>query len=128
LSLEALVQLTMGGPMPIYNGGMLQVSLRYYDDTAKRPGLPPDVAALISRAEVDEVTLTLCNLHVHKSRSLILQGGAYGEHNLISIESDGVITDIGSRWLRIELAPATNIVCRIKLARYVNQPSYIEPF
>ena len=35
---EALVQLTMGGPPPIYNGGLLHVPVRHFDARAKRPG------------------------------------------------------------------------------------------
>jgi hypothetical protein len=128
LSMEALVQLTMGGVMPIYNGGMLNVSLRYFDDEAKRPGLPPDVAVLISQIDADGINATLCNLHVHKKRSLILLGGAFGEHKLISIETDQGATAIEDKWLRIELAPASMMTCRICLARFVYQPSYAEPF
>ena len=37
---EALVQLTWGGPQVIYNGGLQQARVRYYDADARRPGLP----------------------------------------------------------------------------------------
>ena len=43
---EALVQLTWGGPQVIYNGGLQQARVRYYDADRRRPGLPPSVAAL----------------------------------------------------------------------------------
>ena len=45
---EALVQLTLGAPQIIYNGGLLHCRLRYFDADRKRPGLPPDAAALVS--------------------------------------------------------------------------------
>ena len=37
---EALVQLTWGGPQVIYNGGLQQARVRYYDAGRRRPGLP----------------------------------------------------------------------------------------
>ena len=37
---EALVQLTWGGPQVIYNGGLQQARVRYYDAIRRRPGLP----------------------------------------------------------------------------------------
>ncbi len=45
---EALVQLTWGGPQVIYNGGLQQARVRYYDAGQRRPGLPASVAALVS--------------------------------------------------------------------------------
>ena len=45
---EGLVQLTMGAPLPHYNGGLLVTRLRHFDIQRRRPGLPPDVAALVS--------------------------------------------------------------------------------
>ena len=53
---EGLVQLTMGGPLFTYNGGLLQVALRYFDAERRRPGLPgprtprtpPDTAPIFS--------------------------------------------------------------------------------
>ena len=35
---EALVQLTWGGPQVIYNGGLQQARVRYYDAVRRRPG------------------------------------------------------------------------------------------
>ena len=42
---EVLTQLTWGAPQVVYNGGIAQARLRYYDADRGRPGLPPDVAA-----------------------------------------------------------------------------------
>ena len=33
---EALVQLTLGGPQPMYNGGMLHTTVRYFDAERRR--------------------------------------------------------------------------------------------
>jgi len=74
---EALVQLTMGGPLPVYNGGLLKVAVRHFDAAAKRPGLSPDVAALVRHIEDDAIDLTLANTNPMDSRRLIVQAGAY---------------------------------------------------
>ena len=46
--LEGLVQLTLGGPQPLYHGGLLHCRVRYFDPQRRRPGLPPDVALALS--------------------------------------------------------------------------------
>ena len=48
---EALIQLTLGAPQLIYNGGLLMSRLRYFDFDRKRPGLPKDTAALVETLE-----------------------------------------------------------------------------
>ena len=37
---EGLVQLTLGAPLPHYNGGLLVTRLRFFDAQRRRPGLP----------------------------------------------------------------------------------------
>jgi hypothetical protein len=59
---EALTQLTWGGLQVVYNGGAAQATLRYYDADRSRPGLPPDVAALVSSIDPDATVVTLVNL------------------------------------------------------------------
>ena len=50
---EALMQLTLGAPQIVYNGGLLTARVRYFDAERRRPGLPPDVAALVETLEAD---------------------------------------------------------------------------
>ena len=38
---EGLVQLTCGGPLPHYNGGLFVTRLRHFDPQQKRPGRAP---------------------------------------------------------------------------------------
>lgn len=80
VTLEGLLQLTLGAPSPLYNGGLLMARLRYYNVDARRPGLPEDVAALVEKLEDDRTVVTLANLHATRSRELIVQAGAFGEH------------------------------------------------
>ncbi|MFH1571238.1 MAG: hypothetical protein ABIL09_24835, partial [Gemmatimonadota bacterium] len=77
---EGLVQLTMGGPLYNYNGGLLMVRVRYFDAERRRPGLPPEVAALVEELEDRRATVRLVNLSATQSRRVVLQGGAFGEH------------------------------------------------
>jgi hypothetical protein len=85
VTLEGLLQLTLGAPSPLYNGGLLMARLRYYDAEAKRPGLPPDVSALVETLEENRTVVTLVNLHPVKRRQVIVQGGAFGEHKFTSV-------------------------------------------
>ena len=66
---EGLVQLTCGGPQIILHGGLLHVPLRYFDAAERRPGLPPDVGALVHNVAADHVSVTLANTNMlHKRR------------------------------------------------------------
>ncbi|MCU6709594.1 hypothetical protein M6D81_12870 [Paenibacillus sp. J5C_2022] len=129
---EALVHLTMGGLPPVYNGGLLQVSVRYYDADRGRPGLPDSVSALVSSVQREEITLTLCNLHPYESRRLIAQAGAFGEHQFKSVqwlpEEEEQPMTINGRWFEVELGPGCTGELRIMMNRWTNQPSYATPF
>ena len=133
ITTEALVHLTMGGPMPIYNGGLLMVSLRYFDADKQRPGLPEDMAALIKACAVDHITLTLCNLHPMERRTTVLQAGAFAEHRITTVayqqESGKPLTlAVDSSSFEVELGPGCVLDLNIGLERFVNQPSYALPY
>ena len=83
---EALIQLTCGGPQIIYHGGLLHVRLRYFDAAARRPGLPPDVGALVTELDADSVTVQLTNSSPLHERRVILQAGAFGEHHFTDVD------------------------------------------
>jgi len=87
---EALLQLTTGTPQVLYNGGLLAGRLRYYDPDRTRPGLPPDVAALVTRVDGDGVGVRLVNLSAGRARRVVVAAGAFGEHRItaVGIEPD----------------------------------------
>lgn len=126
---EALVQLTCGGPQIIYHGGLLHVRLRYYDADTRRPGLPGDVAALVSALDVDSVTVELVNTNPSQSRSLIVQAGAFGEHEFTEATrlDDGSVTGVNSRHLQVTLPPGRSLSLRLGMRRYCHTPSYAQP-
>ncbi|MEM7536335.1 MAG: hypothetical protein AAF639_29400 [Chloroflexota bacterium] len=145
---EALVQLTLGAPQIVYNGGLLHCRVRYYDAITQRPGLPNDVAALVTTLEADRTVLHLINLSPFDERQVIVQAGGFGEHQFISasyetriseytgshkayaappLETERVTMPIDDNYVRVVLPPATEIVLDLAMERYVNQPSYTGP-
>jgi len=124
---EALIQLTMGGMSPIYNGGLLCTDARWFDMDRRRPGLCEDTAVLISEVTDDGYTMTLANLGA-QDHTLCLQGGAYGEHNIVAIDGDGLHLDVNGKWANITLSAGTVVPLQVKLERFANQPSFDEPY
>ncbi len=72
---EALTQLTLGGPMHVYHGGLQVARFRYFDAAGRRPGLPQGVAALVDGLWDDGATLTLVNTDAVHAGEVVIQGG-----------------------------------------------------
>jgi hypothetical protein len=136
LACEALTQLTLGGPLPLYNGGLLIARVRYYDAQRRRPGLPSDVAALVSAVEADRTKLTLANLHADQSRDLVVQAGAMGEHRFTTASFGARragrlrqhTVEVNHKFLRVHLPPTTRITLDLGTERFVHAPSYEAPW
>jgi len=133
VNVEALVQLTTGGLPPVYHGGLWMTSLRHYDAQNKRPGLPKDVAALVSEVLKGALTVTLVNTSPTQPRSLIMEAGAFGEHEFMEAEitelaGDPEVVHIGGKWLAVDLAPASVVTLKLKMKRFVNEPRYQLPW
>jgi hypothetical protein len=121
---EALAQLTLGGPMHVYHGGLQQARLRYFDVAGKRPGLPQGVAALVHGLTADSAQLTLVNTDAGKTVDLIIQAGAFGEHEFTSANG----TSAFGRWLHVTLAPGATAELTLGMRRFANPPSYDTPW
>ena len=76
-----LVQLCLGGPLPHYKGGLLVTRLRHFDAQRQRPGLPPDVAVLVSKMTEEKTELHLVNLSASQHRQVLVQAGSMGGHH-----------------------------------------------
>ncbi|MBN1341989.1 MAG: hypothetical protein JXQ73_04875 [Phycisphaerae bacterium] len=128
---ESLIQLACGGPQIIYHGGLLHVRLRYFDVTARRPGLPPDVGALVHAVDGDGVTVTLANTSTLHERRTIIQAGAFGEHTFTGVtDLTGEALEpmaVNAKHLEVVLPPGRTIDLRVGMRRYVNLPSYGQP-
>jgi hypothetical protein len=147
---EALVQLTWGGPQVIYNGGLQQARIRYYDAARRRPGLPASVAALVSSIDPAATAVDLANLDPQQDRTVIVQAGAFAEHTIEAGRYTacpdsswlGDIYDYGhgepavierhinvrAPWLTVRLPASTRIRLTLTLALHSRTPSYVTPF
>ena len=132
ITCEGLVQLTCGGPLPHYNGGLFVTRLRHFDGQQKRPGLPADVGALVTKMTADTTELQLVNLNKTASREVIVQAGAMGGHNFTSVRvntrQEGQTLPVNSVYLRVHLPPNTEIGLELEMERFVNAPSYKHPW
>jgi hypothetical protein len=136
-SVTALTQLMEGGlyiqhtgwakTSPGQGGSLLFCRLRYFDPMRQRAGIPEDVAALIDSMTDDAVTVTLVNVNPTNSRLVIIQGGAYGEHQIESV-SEGTRTQaVNNRSFSLKLAPGAGAKLTIKMKRFANQPTLSMP-
>ncbi len=129
---EGLVELTCGGPLPHYNGGLLVTRVRHFDPQEKRPGLPADVAALVSKLTADMTELELVNLNTSEARDVIIQAGSMGEHNFTTARAkDGnaeKTVEVDGTYLQVHLPPNTHIALAVRMERFVNTPSYQQPW
>ncbi|WP_328892334.1 hypothetical protein [Streptomyces sp. NBC_00236] len=106
---EALLQLTTGSPQVLYNGGLAHLHVRYHDADARRPGLPPDVAALVSDIRPDHTVVELVNLGT-AARSLLVQAGSFAEHHVGAVRvDDGPGRPVGGPYVRVGLPANTRI-------------------
>jgi hypothetical protein len=127
---EGLIQLTCGGPQIIYHGGLLHVRLRYYDADARRPGLPPDVGALVHALDADSARVILVNTNPLEPRRLIAQAGAFGEHRFTQVRdlsNASQSLSVHDKWLEVHLAPGGVVDLELGMERYVHSPSYEQP-
>ena len=132
ITCEGLVQLTCGGPLPHYNGGLLVTRVRHFDPQQKRPGLPPDVGALVTKMTADTTELELVNLSTTEPREVVIQAGGMGEHNFTSARVNGTqhgsTVSVNGMYLHVHLPPYTQIDLVLGMQRFVNAPSYRHPW
>ena len=127
-TVETLVNLTLGGLHPGHQGAPLHCRLRYFDPLARRAGLPNDVAALVEKLSADSTVVTLVNVNQCEPRELIVQGGAYGEHQLASVEMGGKSIPVDRSHFRVRLAPGAGARLTIAGKRYANAPTMWAPW
>jgi hypothetical protein len=149
---EALAQLTWGGPQVVYNGGAAQARLRYYDGQARRPGLAGDVAALVSSIDLEATVVTLVNLSGTRARTVIVQAGAFAEHDIVSARFTGTAgsapawtgedteylhhepepvvarTAVAGPWLEVDLPAGTEITLTLELRANTRPPAFRTPW
>ncbi len=127
-TVEALVRLTLSGLPPKHQGEVLQARVRYFDPIRRRPGLPEDVAALVESLEDESTSLVLVNLNQSEPRTLIVQGGAYGEHRCEQVSSEGRTFPIHRSQFLVSLAPGAGGRLTIAMKRYAGTPTLAQPW
>ena len=127
-STESLVQLMWGALLPGREGGLLNARLRYFDPDRRRAGVPEDVAALVSAMSGTRTSVTLVNLNRSQRKTVIVQGGGYGEHQLVSVTVGGKTTAIDSPLLTVQLEPGAGQTLELTMKRYANAPTSLHPW
>jgi hypothetical protein len=125
---EALVNLMLGGIHPRHQGSPLHCRVRYFDPVARRAGLPPDVAALVDGLSADGATLTLVNVSQTEPRTVVVQGGAYGEHTFGQVTIDGQMVAVDGPAFEVRLAPGAGARLSATMRRYANMPTLRYPW
>ena len=135
---ESLTQLMEAGlyighpgwaPTTPGQGGALQFSrLRYFDPEQRRAGIPEDVAALVDSWTTDSVTVSLVNLNQSAAKSVIVQGGAYAEHQLLSVSDGKATTQVNAPCVPLRLAPGAGARLTIRMKRFANDPTLAFPW
>lgn len=125
----ALRELMLAGIYSGKHGSVLHSRLRYFDPVARRAGVPDDVAALVERISDDEVVFQLVNVNQVESREVIVQAGAYAEHQFQAIAVDEAkVLGIDSPNFTVLLQPGCGARLSAKVERYANQPTLRFPW
>jgi hypothetical protein len=123
-----LVELMLGGLHQVFPGALLHCRLRYFDPDRRRAGVPDDVAALVEKLSADETTVTLVNLNQTHPRNVVVQGGAYGEHQITSVEAGGASVPVDDACFTVRLEPGAGQRLVLKMQRYANPPTLAHPW
>ncbi|HET8546693.1 MAG TPA: hypothetical protein VFL57_01745, partial [Bryobacteraceae bacterium] len=94
----------------------------------RRSSLPESVAALVERLGPDSLTLTLVNIDQVEARTVVVQAGAYGEHQFLSATSEGRTAAIDAPLLTVHLGPGSGGRIEFAMKRYANQPTLAQPW
>ncbi|MDB5312355.1 MAG: hypothetical protein JWO38_6557 [Gemmataceae bacterium] len=126
--ITSLVELTTGG-LPLRRlGSVLHCRLRYFDPATRRAGLPEDVAALVEKQTADSVSVTLVNVNQFAPRTLVVQAGAYAEHEVVEVEVGGRKEKGDGTHFGVRLAPGAGARLTLRMRRYANQPRLAFPW
>ena len=72
--------------------------------------------------------MTLVNLNNTEPRTLVMQGGAYGEHQFESVTIGEKTTRIDSALLTVQLNPGSGERLTLRMKRYANPPTVLHPW
>ncbi len=127
VAVNDLLRLTLGGNLTgrIWT---LHTRVRYFDPENRRAGLPQDVAALVTKMEGGTTGITLVNINPLEPRKVVVQTGAYGEHECLWVEIGGKRFSVNNHHFTINLDPGAGSELVISANRYANQPTLSFPW
>jgi len=120
---DSLVKLMLGGNPPDRSGNILHSRLLYFDPERRRVGMPPDVGALVESITADGIRLKLVNLDQVEPRTVIVQSGAYGEHQFGSVKHGDANVEVSGQRFQVRLAPGAGATLQVAISLFKNQPS-----
>ncbi|MFF0865967.1 hypothetical protein ACFYUV_29735 [Nonomuraea sp. NPDC003560] len=124
---EALLQLTTGSPQVLYNGALAQMHLRYFDAEERRPGLPADVAALVTSIDAEHTVVELANLGA-APRSLVVQAGTFAEHVIHEVRADDEPpAPVEGPHVHVRLPGSTHVRLTLTMTLRGGTPTYEAP-
>lgn len=92
---EVLSQLVTGTPQVLYNGGLPFAAVVYDDPDGGRPGLPSDVAALVTGLQEDEIAVQLVNTSTSRARRVVVRPSRFARRRLVGVR---VTTEHGGEY------------------------------
>ncbi len=125
---DALTNLMLGGYFARGRIWMLHSRVRYFDPDRRRSGIPPDVGALVEKLGDDSVVVTLVNTNPADPRNVIVQAGAYAEHQFLAASLRGQSVTIDRPWVQVRLEPGCGSRIEFKMKRYANEPTLAQPW
>jgi hypothetical protein len=125
---DALVNLMLGGNAPGTSGNVLHSRLRYFDFDRQRAGVPDDVAALVEKITPGGVTVTLVNTNQLEPRTVVVQSGAYGEHQFTTVSLNSSKVDVNGNTFPVRLEPGAGATFEIGMRLFANQPTLSFPW
>jgi hypothetical protein len=125
---DSLVRLMFGALVPGREGSLLNARLRYFDPTRRRAGVPEDVGALVSELGDRRTVVTLVNLSKSESREVVVQAGAYAEHQFESVEWNGQSRRLDTPDFTAVLAPGAGARLTLAMRRYARRPTAAFPW
>ncbi len=124
---DALSKLTLGSYLT-GNIWTLHARVRYFDPVRRRSGLPEDVAALVEGFTSDTVSVRLVNVSSVEPRTVEVQAGAYGEHQIISATVGGKTVQVNGPVLTVKLAAGAGDRVELRVKRYANEATLRQPW
>lgn len=125
---DALTNLMLGGYFARGRIWMLHSRVRYFDPVRRRAGVPPHLGALVEKLGADSMTLALVNTNPVEPVTVIVQAGAYGEHQFESAAWDGRSVAVGQPFVPVRLEPGCGALIEFRMSRYANQPTLAHPW